>query len=207
MVARRYESPVRDAATEETRRRIIRAARKVLAGPKGYGGMSLEGVAKVASVTRLTIYNHFGTKRCLLEALFDERAKRGGLHRIADVMAMPDPHQAVLQIADIFCAFWASDARILSRVWAATVGDPGLAEGIHARNERRRNILSILVGRMVARGAVHEDRSKDLVDLLFALTSLSFYGEISSGNKDSERVALLVTQAVKHALIGAGWRG
>jgi hypothetical protein len=33
----------------------------------------------------------------LLEAVFDERAARGGLHRVADVMAGSDPQAALLQ--------------------------------------------------------------------------------------------------------------
>ena len=60
---RRYESPARDAAAEETRQRIVTAAGEILAGPKGFAGMSLEAVAKAARVTRLTIYNQFGTRR------------------------------------------------------------------------------------------------------------------------------------------------
>lgn len=82
MSPRRYDSPNRDAAAEETRRRIVTAAGELLAGPKGFAGMSLEAVAKAAGVSRLTIYNQFGTRRGLLEAVFDDRAERGGLFAI-----------------------------------------------------------------------------------------------------------------------------
>jgi len=40
-------------------------------------------------VTRLTVYNQFGSRRGLLEAVFDNIARQGGLHEIADAMAMP----------------------------------------------------------------------------------------------------------------------
>ena len=90
MSPRRYESPRRNAAAARTRRRIVAAAAAILGAAEGIGEFSLEAVAKKASVTRLTVYNQFGSRRALLEAVFDERAARGGLHRIADVMAGAD---------------------------------------------------------------------------------------------------------------------
>jgi AcrR family transcriptional regulator len=204
---RRYESPARDAAAGETRRRLVEAVGEILAGPKGLAGMSLDAVAKAAGVTRLTIYNQFGTRRGLLEALFDERARLGGLASIPQAMAMPAPKAAVLRIAEIFSAFWASDASGLSRVWAATVGDPELAEGIKARNERRRDIFRVLVGRMVESGEVQAARAADLVDLLHALTSLPFYLELSTPGRSAPAIAGMVGEAVEGALMRARMQG
>lgn len=203
MSPRRYESPTRNAAAEETRQRIVNAAGKILAGSKGYAGMSFDAVAKAAGVTRLTIYNQFGTRRGLLEAVFDERARKGGLNAIPDAMASLEPKAAILRIVDIFCAFWASDAAGLSRVWAATIGDPELAEGIKTRNERRRTIFSTLVNRMIERGEVQKARAADLVDLLHALTSLPFYLELSVHDRPPEAIAELLRQTTKDALTRA----
>lgn len=200
MSPRRYESPVRDAAAEETRQRIVSAAGKILAGPKGFAGMSLDSVAKAADVTRLTIYNQFGTRRGLLEAVFDERARRGGLTAISDAMTLPEPEAAVLRIVEIFCAFWSSDASGLSRVWAATIGDPELADGIKTRNERRRTIFRRLVNRMVERREIQKACATDLIDLLHALTGLPFYIELSVSDRSAEAIARTVHQAAKDAL-------
>lgn len=203
MSPRRYQSPARDAAAEETRQRIVNAAAEILAGPKGFAGMSLDAVSKAAGVTRLTIYNQFGTRRGLLEAVFDERARRGGLTAIPDAMALPEPKAAVFRIVEIFCAFWASDASGLSRVWAATIGDPELAEGINARNERRRAIFRTLVNRMVERGEVQRARAPDLIDLLHALTSLPFYLELSAPSRSAEAIARILREAVEGAIVRA----
>jgi AcrR family transcriptional regulator len=200
---RRYESPTRDAAAEETRQRIVNAAGEILAGPKGFAGMSLDAVAKVAGVTRLTIYNQFGTRRGLLEAVFDERARQGGLTAIPAAMALPRPKAAVLRIAEIFCAFWASDASGLAQVWAATIGDPELSEGIKARNERRRAIFRTLVTRMVERGEIQKARASDLIDLLHALTSLPFYLELSAPSRSAEAIAYIIRETVEGALLWA----
>lgn len=203
MNPRRYESPARDAAAEKTRQRIVNAAGRILAGPKGFAGMSLDAVAKAAGVTRLTIYNQFGTRRGLLEAVFDERARRGGLTAIPDAMTLPDAKAAVLRIVEIFCTFWASDPSGLSRLWAATIGDPELAEGINARNERRRAIFRRLINRMVERGEIQKARANDLIDLLHALTSLPFYRELSGPSRPAEAVARILREAVEGALMRA----
>ena len=200
MSPRRYESAARDAAAEETRQRIVMSAAEILGGPKGFAGMSLDAVAKAAGVTRLTIYNQFETRRGLLEAVFDERARQGGLTAIPEAMALADPKAGVARIVAIFCAFWASDAPGLSRIWAAMIGDPELAEGIKARNERRRTVFRTLVNRMVERGEVQKARAPELVDLLHGLTSLPFYMELSVPGRSAEAISRMVHQSAEDAI-------
>jgi AcrR family transcriptional regulator len=45
---------------------------------------ALESVAKAAGVTRLTVYNQFGSRRGPLEAVFDHFAERGRLQCIGE---------------------------------------------------------------------------------------------------------------------------
>src|SRR5262249_28194597 len=94
MSPRAYKSPRRDAAASATRERIVAAAAAILGAADGIRKFSLDAVAKKAGVTRLTIYNQFGSRRALMEAVFDERAERGGLFRIVEAMLDPDPQAA-----------------------------------------------------------------------------------------------------------------
>src|SRR5215468_10679020 len=167
MSPRPYRSPRRRVAAKRTRARLLKAARAMLAAPDG---ISLDAVAKKAGVTRLTVYNQFGSRRALLEAVFDDMAERGGLDRIREAMASPDPHAALQQIVAIFCDFWSRAPATLWRLHAANASDPELAESLSAHNERRRRLLSVLVDRMSGR----ERRSHEAVHVLFALTSISF---------------------------------
>src|SRR5262245_51487835 len=98
MTSRRYRSAIREAAANATHARIIAAARAILGSPKGIAGFSLDAVARKARVTRLTVYNQFGSRRALLESVFDDMATAGGLHRIQEAMAATDPHDALLRI-------------------------------------------------------------------------------------------------------------
>jgi AcrR family transcriptional regulator len=110
---------------------------------------SLEAVARRAKVTRLTLYNQFGSRRGLLEAVFDERARLGGLSRIVAAMAMPDAREALDRIIANFCDFWiptprsasctlrprsmlSSDARSPSATSDAASSSPFLSSGWQA---------------------------------------------------------------------------
>lgn len=54
--------------SEATARRIREVARSLFS-ERGYAAVGLEGIAEAAGVTRGAVYNHFGSKRGLLEAV------------------------------------------------------------------------------------------------------------------------------------------
>src|SRR5437667_12079745 len=176
MSPRRYSSPGRAAAASQTRERIVAAAAAILGSAKGVEDFSLEAVAKAAGVTRLTVYNQFGSRRAVLEAVFDVVAVRGGLHRLAEAMTDPDPHVALARIITIFCAFWSFDPGALGLLHAVGSSNPEFAESVNARNERRRRLFTILVRRIaedisLRHAPLRPKAQRDLVDILFALTS------------------------------------
>jgi len=192
MSPRRYRSPARAASSGQTRERIVAAAAALLRSPQGIGGFSLEAVGKAAKVTRLTVYNQFGSRRALLEAVFDDRAGRGGLHRVATAMVAVDPSAGLRKLIEIFCEFWNFDRDTMARLHGAATNDAELGESIRARNERRRHALSVLVDRMVERKEVRAEARRDLIDTLFALTSFHFFAELLAGGRSPKAVDGLV---------------
>jgi AcrR family transcriptional regulator len=67
---RRYESPLRAAQAEQTRRRVITAGGRLLA-EKGWAGTSMREVAREAGVSVETIYATVGSKVDLLMVAMD----------------------------------------------------------------------------------------------------------------------------------------
>src|SRR6195256_6694889 len=102
-ISRPYRSPQRTAAAVETRARLVAAACSLLSGGKDSPAFSLDGVAREAGVTRLTVYNQFQSKRGLLEAVFDDVARTGGLFELRSVMAEPDTAKALRHFVSVFC--------------------------------------------------------------------------------------------------------
>src|SRR6266568_3486936 len=169
MTKRNYVSSVRASAAAETHERIIAAGAKLLRKDASIANFSLDVVAKAAGVTRLTVYNQFGSRRGLLEAVFDDIAHEGGLHGIADAMTMADPRKALDRFVEIFCAFWNRDPAV-GRLHDAMATDPEFAQALIGRNERRRKTVNVLIGRIAGKTALPRAR-RDAVDLIFALTS------------------------------------
>jgi AcrR family transcriptional regulator len=201
MSRRPYRGSRRRAAAERTRARLLKAASATLAARDG---ISLDAVAKRAGVTRLTVYNQFGSRRALLEAVFDDMAERGGLGRIREAMANPDPHAALRLIVAIFCEFWRVHGGAVWRLHAAGAADPELEEGLRARNQRRWQLLSVLVDRMTERGHKRREVLSELVDVLFALTSLAFFRELTARgrkiNAARRLIQTLTADVVQRAL-------
>lgn len=193
---RSYRSPSRDAAAEATRSRIIAAACALLGGG-GKGSFSLEAVARKARVTRLTVYNHFDSKRGLMEAVFDDLAQRGGLFELPAVFSNPDPDQGLRVMVSTFCRFWAMHRSMLPSFRAAVLADEELAASLTQRAERRRQGLTVLVGRMMPEGG---QRSIDLIDLLFALTAFEMFEALSVRNRSARVVETLIQAMVESAV-------
>lgn len=191
MTKRNYVSPVRAFAAAETRERIIAAGARLLRKDASIANFSLDVVAKAAGVTRLTVYNQFGSRRGLLEAVFDDIAREGGLFELTDVMTMADPRAALDRVVAIFCTFWSHDPAI-GGLNQAVATDPDFGDSLVERNERRRELLTALVSRIVEKPAA-KHIVRDAVDMIFVLTSYPTFATLSPQRSTEEVCRLLQT--------------
>src|SRR6266436_5217400 len=125
----------------------------------------------------------------VIEAVFDEIARQGGLTQIADAMAMSNPRAALDRLVEIFCAFWNRDPAV-GRLHEAMATDPEFAQALIERNERRRKLVRVIAERIAAKTASRRAR-QDAVDLIFALTSHAMFAMLSPGRPMSEVRRLL----------------
>jgi AcrR family transcriptional regulator len=190
-----YRSEVRAAAADETRARIVDAAQTLLAGGKDVPAFSLEAVGREAGVTRLTVYNAFESKRGLLEAVFDDMARRGGLLELPSLFVEPDTDKALSHLVSVFCRFWAAHGKVLPKFSAVAKLDDDIAQSLKQRSERRRQLLAALVGRLGS-GQDHTE----LVDVLFALTSFEMFDALSVRRRSDTAVQALIQGLVDDSL-------
>jgi AcrR family transcriptional regulator len=202
MSRRPYRSKARAEAASETRARIVAAAAELL-GATPYAPFSLESVARKAGVTRLTVYNQFGGRRALLEAVFDQSAATAGLDQLGEALAAPDPRRALALVVERFCVFWAARQQTLLRLQAARAADPELDQALYERNERRRRLLGVIVNRLVQRGEVKSGSVPDLIDILYVLTSLQVFVDLGEG-RSADATCHLISQMVEDALERSG---
>jgi hypothetical protein len=96
--------------------------------------------------------------------------------------------------------------RDVKRLHAATATDSEFEESLRGRNERRRHLLSVIVGRMNHAGIRRTKVVAELVDVLFALTSVSFFWELTASGRNADAACCLIqalaADAVQRALLG-----
>src|SRR5207247_10536947 len=118
MSPRPYRLGQRQATTEQTRARILSAARELLMASNSFSGFSIEAVARQADVARMTVYHQFGPKIGLLDALSDFLAAHGGMEQLANAFRQPDPLDALDIFITVFSRFWNSDRLVTRRLRA-----------------------------------------------------------------------------------------
>jgi AcrR family transcriptional regulator len=193
--SRRYSSSVRAAAADAKRARVLAAGWTLLNAGRGGAAFSLDAVARRAGVTRLTVYNQFKSKRGLLEAIFDDTGRRGGLHELAGIFEEPDVRKALERYVTIFCRFWAMHAQLFPRMSAVARLDPEIGESLGERVERRRHVLQ----KLTERSPGTADRQR-LVDVLFAVTGFEVFDMLSVRGRSAAAVEAIMQQLAADAL-------
>lgn len=94
--AREYRSELRAEQAEETRKRILDATLRVMAG--GVATVSVPAVAREAGVSIPTVYRHFGTKAGLLKALYPHLMPRIGMYDMAPPTSVDEFRGAIRAI-------------------------------------------------------------------------------------------------------------
>jgi AcrR family transcriptional regulator len=197
-IRRPYRSTRRAEAVDATRVRIIEAARTLLIGGTELPSFSVDGIARQAGVTRLTVYNQFESKLGLLEAVFDDIAERGGLFTdLPPVFAEPDPHTALRRFVAVFCRFWTKHKSMMPTFHAVIKIDEDIAASLQRRSERRRHGLSVIIKRIAPNGS---KANADLVDVLFALTSFETFAALSIRHRSAKAIEALIQMLVEQTV-------
>src|SRR5918911_4824363 len=115
MSPRDYRLGRRAEAIEQTRQRILAAARELLVRDD-YRSTSVDEVARVADVARATVYYQFGSKAGLLEAVVADIERRAGQAAVVDAVQLADPVDALRQAFLTGCRFWAAEHALVRRL-------------------------------------------------------------------------------------------
>src|SRR5438876_9926401 len=193
MSPRPYRLGQRQAATEQTRTRIISAARELLMTSDGFSTFSIDQVARQADVARMTVYHQFGSKGGLLEALCDALAASGGMEQLATAFRLPDPLAALDQYLLIFGRFWDTDRLVTRRLRALAALDPDFEQVIQARDERRRQGLRVICQRLVEKyGRPTAEVFDETVNVLYTLISFECFDTLAGPMRSIEEVVPVV---------------
>jgi AcrR family transcriptional regulator len=194
MSPRTYQMTRRQDLVDSTRSRILEAALAILVSGKRF---SIDAVAREAKVTRVTVYDRFGTRDALVESAFDRLAETGGLTSLPRAFTQADPLDALTDFVVIFCGFYSVHRAALRRLHALGVLGQGV-EGPTDRNTRRLHGLEVLLGR-IADAGFPRARAPEAARVAHALTSFAFVDELAGFERDPVDVAPTVVTLIHHA--------
>jgi AcrR family transcriptional regulator len=178
MSPRTYQLGKRQDQIDESRLRVIDAARTLLAETTNYAAFTVDAVAKRADVSRATVYYQFESKTGLLEALCDALADTGQMSDLASAFMNPHPVDAMRTFITCFGRFWDVDRLVMRRLRALAALDQEVGVVISSRDQRRRSGLEVLVRRLNDEHllAVEADLA---VRMLYTLTSFETFDALA----------------------------
>lgn len=201
MSPRPYNLGRRQESAEQTRARIVEAARELLMASDGFSGFTMEAVARQAGVARMTVYYQFESKVGLLEAVSDDLARRGHMERLADVFTQPTASLALEKFVETFARFWGADRVVTRRLRALAALDSDFEQVVRGRDGWRRNAGRALVGRFVAeQSRPPPEALEETVSLLFTLTSFESFDTLAGQSQTPEEVAPLILRLARAAI-------
>jgi AcrR family transcriptional regulator len=195
MSPRPYQLGRRQEAADETRERVLAAARELLIAPDGYARFTIDAVAKQAGVARMTVYYRFQSKAGLLEALCDTLAIQSGIAQMmGEVFRQADPLQALQAFLTVLGRFYSTDRLLMRRLHGLSALDPEFALALDARNEKRRVGLRQVLHRLQPRRQAEWIEAKTA--LLHAVTTFGVYDSLATAAGTPEQATPLVLKLV-----------
>ncbi len=187
--SRPYRMVMRQAATEKNRERILAAARSLLLA-EDFSEFSMDAVARKAGVIRRTVYYQFKSKAGLLEELYNYIARRGNMQELANVFRYGnDPLQHLHEFIRFFVNFWQSDRDLIRRLHGLGAIDSEIGRGLHARNERRRNGVKVIIEHYERSYLPLTPLEKPLaIDTLHMLTSFETFDALAVPGRRVEEI-------------------
>ncbi len=173
---RAYHSRVRQRQAEETRQRILEAARSQFER-QGYAATTLEAIAEVADVSPKTIAAVFGSKRALLaEVINPEGFSPRARQLIEELRTTEDGARQLSLVAQITRQAYEPLVSSLELLRTAGAVALELAEVMRQSEARRRQNQAQLIASLRAQGALRPGLSlEEATDVLWAQTSYDLY--------------------------------
>lgn len=169
-----YHSPLRQQQADETRQRILDAARALLL-QHGFEKTKIEQIAKRAKVSAPTIYATFGSKRGIVAGLLD-RVRFGDDYdtAVGEAMRTEDPVERLRWAARIARRIFDAERAEIDILRGAAALSPDLAQMEQERDEVRFSSQEVLVKHLAKHKLLSVD-TKTARDVLWSLTTRELY--------------------------------
>jgi AcrR family transcriptional regulator len=185
MGVRKYEQRLRAEAAEQTRRAILDAVYERLRDAPTKP-VSVEQVARIAGVSRSTVYLVFGSRAGLFDALTEDLWwQRAGFQQVVDAVADPDAREHLRGgIAGGVRVFAAHRDVFRTLFSMAELDADAVGAAITRIEENRAGGMAHLARRLAEQDVLRADvPAGAAADLLWLLTSFDSFDQLYTGRK------------------------
>jgi len=185
MGARKYEQRLRAEAAEQTRRAILDAVYERLRDAPTTP-VSVEQVARIAGVSRSTVYLVFGSRAGLFDALTEDLWwQRAGFQRVVDAVADPDAREHLRGGIAAGVRVFAAHRDVFRTLFSmAELDADAVGAAITRIEENRAGGMAHLARRLAEQDVLRADvPAETAADLLWLLTSFDSFDQLYTGRK------------------------
>jgi AcrR family transcriptional regulator len=171
----------------ETVDRVLEAAERMIK-EDAFHAATMDELAVAAGVSRATVFNRFGSKLGVLEALFIRGMEGPEMEAIQEALALEDPVAALDAVVEAGCAIWEACGYVVQQLQAVAVLEPDAAALIDQQQDEQRADLQGLTRRLAKAGRLRPGLSRARATAtLHMLTSLESFLWLREGYGLSRR--------------------
>jgi AcrR family transcriptional regulator len=173
MATRAYTARRRQSAVSVER--VLEAAERLIK-QDAFHTATMEEFAAAAGVSRATVFNRFGSKLGVLQALFARAMEGPEIEAIREALELEDPVAALEAVIAPTCAIWDREGYIHEQLQAIVVLEPDASALIDEQKEAQRADIQALMRRLARGGLLRPGLSEARAGaILHTLTSLETF--------------------------------
>ena len=150
-MAKRPYTAARRRRTPESVNRVLEAAERLIRDD-AFHTATMDELAAAAGVSRATVFNRFGSKLGVLQALFARAMEGPQMDAIREALEIEDPVAALEAAIAASCAIWDREGYIHEQLQAIVVLEPDASVLIDEQKQEQRAALLALVRRLSKAG-------------------------------------------------------
>jgi AcrR family transcriptional regulator len=201
MSSRAYRARTRPNRSEGTRERIVAAVRSLLTEGT-FHQSTVEEVADRAGIARATLYQHFGSRLELVDAICETFEANPALLELRTVVELADADTALAETIANTIRFWSSEDSILCQLYGVAAIDPAAQELVERQRADRRSELERLARKLRRANRLRQGTSeRRALTLLLMLTSYETFRELGEAGLTDRQVTGTLQRVARDLLL------